>query len=318
MKKVAFAAILGTLFHLGSVLCQTRASRIAFLCEQETEVCTVNPDGSGRRKITRTPDIWELWPAWSPDGKKIAFATFIPRKLVMTDPTGRNETLLKEDYWDSSRPAWSPGGAKIAWVDWQSVNILNIVTGEEKKFFPLHGKGFGPVDGYRDPAWSPDGREIAFANRHGRQRDIYVMNTDGDQVRRLTNNPAEDNAPAWSPDGRKIAFYSNRDEFHGIFVMDADGANIRRLTTGPHHYPTWSPDGTRIAFHIAGNPALGEPARIAVIKANGQGLKAVADGAYPSWQRVDVTAAVEPTGKLPSIWGLLKSKIRLPQFYLSQ
>ena len=100
--------------------------------------------------------------------------------------------------------------------------------------------------------------------------------------------------------------------------MDADGANLRWLTTGPHDYPTWSPDGTRIAFHIVGNPGFGEPARIAVMKANGQGLKAVADGAYPSWQGVGVAAAVEPMGKLPVIWGLLKSRLFLPQFYLSQ
>ena len=317
MKKVGFAAILGILFHFGGLLYPTQASRIAFLCEEGMEVCTVNPDGSGRRKITRSPERRELWPAWSPDGKKIAFSTFDPSHLVMTDPTGRNETLLKEHYWSSSRPAWSPGGTKIAWVKWESVHILNIVTGEEERFFPLNGKGFGPLDGFRDPAWSPDGREIAFTNRHGRQRDIYVMNIDGDQVRRLTNNPAEDHAPAWSPDGRKIAFYSNRDEFHGIFVMDADGANLRRLTTGPHDYPTWSPDGTRIAFHIVGNPGLGEPTRIAVMKANGQGLKAIADGAYPSWQPAGV-AAVESMGKLPSIWGLLKSRLLPTQFYLSR
>ena len=138
------------------------------------------------------------------------------------------------------------------------------------------------------------------------------MNTDGEQVRRLTNHPFEDNAPAWSPDGRRIAFYSSRGNLPGIFVMDVDGANLKRLTVGDHEYPTWSPDGTQIAIGMTGFPP-----KIGVMKANGQGLKVIAEGVYPSWQRAGVVA-VEPMGKLPSIWGLLKSRLSFPQFYLSQ
>ena len=314
MKKFVFAAVLGTLLHLGGVLCQTQASRIAYVCVDgiDVDICTMKPDGSDKRKITQTPEIQEQWPIWSPDGKWIAFSLFLPNKLViklvMTDPKGGNETLLRKPYPDSSPPTWSPGGTKIAFAGIQKIIILDIITGEEKKLWPLGVK----TDNYRDPAWSPDGREIAFAARHGRQRDIYVMNTDGDQVRRLTNHPFEDNAPAWSPDGRRIAFYSSRGNLPGIFVMDADGANLKRLTVGDHEYPTWSPDGTQIAIGMTGFPP-----KIGVMKANGQGLKVIAEGVYPSWQRVGV-AAVKPMGKLPSIWGLLKSRLLPTQFYLSR
>ena len=309
MKKVAFTAILGALFHLGGMLYQTQASRIAYICEEGFDICTINPDGTNRQRVTRTPEITERWPTWSPDGKWIAFAPFIPSKLVMTDLKGDNETLLIEPYQNSSRPAWSPDGTKIARANVQKLHILDIITGEEKKIWPLGVN----THGYRDPAWSPDGREIAFASLHGNQRDIYVTNIEGDQVRRLTNHPTEDHAPAWSPDGRRIAFYSNRDHQAGIFVVDADGANLKRLTIGSHDYPTWSPDGTRIAIWVAGDPP-----GIGIMRASGRGLKVIAEGTHPSWQRVDVAAAVEPMGKLPSIWGLLKSKIRLPQFYLNQ
>ena len=314
MKKFAFAAILGTLLHLGNVLCQTQASRIAFLCEEEMEVCTVNPDGSGRRKITRTPERSERWPTLSPDGKRIAFATFNPSQLYMVDSKGRNETLLRKSYWSRSRPAWSPGGTEIAFASFDRIYILDIITGEEKELWPTHDNGLPTADGYRDPAWSPDGRQIAFTiSWHGKKRDIYVMNIDGDQLRQLTNHPAEDHAPAWSPDGRRIVFYSDRDKLPGIFVMDADGANLKRLTTGSHDYPAWSPEGTQIAVWMRGDPP-----GIGVMKAGGHGLKFVAEGSYPSWQRVGVAAAVKPMGKLPLIWGLLKSRLFLPQFYLSQ
>ena len=300
MKKVAFTAILGVLFHLGDILCQTWASRIAYICEEGFDICTINPDGTDRQRVTQTPDIGERWPTWSPDGKWIAFAPFNPSKLVMTDLKGNNETLLIKPYQNSSRPAWSPGGTKIARANVQKLYILDIITGEEKKIWPLDVNTLG----YRDPAWSPNGREIAFASlsKHGNQRDIYVTNIEGDQVRRLTNHPFEDRAPAWSPDGRRIAFYSNRDHQAGIFVMDADGANLKRLTIGFHDYPTWSPDGKQIAIWIAGDPP-----GIGVMRASGRGLKVIARGTHPSWQPAGVMA-VEPMGKLPSIWGRKKCR----------
>ena len=310
MKKFAFAAILGFLFHLGGILYQTHASRIAYICEEGFDICTINPDGTDRQRVTRTPDITERWPTWSWDGQWIAFAPFNPSKLVMTDPKGGNETLLIKHYQNSSPPTWSPGGTKIAYAFVQQIIILDIITGEETKIFPL---GVNTL-GYRDPAWSPDGREIAFASlsKQGNQRDIYVTNIDGDQVRRLTNHPDEDHAPAWSPDSRRIAFYSNRDHQAGIFVMDADGANLKRLTIGFHDYPTWSPEGTRIAIWVAGDPS-----GIGVMRASGRGLKIIARGTHPSWQPAGAVS-VEPAGKLPLIWGLLKSRLRPLQFHLNR
>ena len=202
MKKFAFATILGVLFHLGGMLYQTQASRIAYICEAGFDICTINPDGTNRQRVTRTPDKDEMWPTWSPDGKWIAFVRFDPKRLVMTDPKGGNETLLIKHYPNNSPPTWSPGGTKIAYAFFQKIIILDIITGEETDIFPLGVN----THGYRDPAWSPDGREIAFASLHDNQRDIYVTNIEGGQVRRLTDHLDEDHAPAWSPDGASDCF----------------------------------------------------------------------------------------------------------------
>ena len=102
------------------------------------------------------------------------------------------------------------------------------------------------------PAWSPDGRRIAFASGGRARLDIYVMDASG--FTRLTDN--DGGTPAWSPDGRRIAFTSDRDGNPEIYVMNADGSGVTRLTYNDARdlflndsFPAWSPDGRRIAFH---------------------------------------------------------------------
>ncbi|HLK59086.1 MAG TPA: hypothetical protein VKU00_21170 [Chthonomonadaceae bacterium] len=97
--------------------------------------------------------------------------------------------------------------------------------------------------------------KIALDSTRDGNSEIYVMNADGSNQTRLTNNPATDHVPVWSPDGSKIAFISNRDGNDEIYVMNADGSKPTRLTypdtggkpTFPWN-PVWSPDGSKIAF----------------------------------------------------------------------
>ena len=100
--------------------------------------------------------------------------------------------------------------------------------------------------------------KIAFTSTHGGE-EIYVMDGDGSNQRRVTTHPARDRLPTWSPDGKKIAFVSNRNnankDHQQIWVIDADGKNPIRLTDGlVDTYPDWSPDGTKIVYdaHPAG------------------------------------------------------------------
>ncbi|MDE0503208.1 MAG: hypothetical protein OXI86_03925, partial [Candidatus Poribacteria bacterium] len=111
------------------------------------------------------------------------------------------------------------------------------------------------------PAWSPDGRRIAFSslrdeppNTHGNS-EIYIMDADGGNPTRLTQEPnSVDTHPSWSPYGNQITFASNRHGTGDIHVMNDDGGNLRRITLddtnrSPYDWaPAWSPDGRFIAF----------------------------------------------------------------------
>jgi Tol biopolymer transport system component len=100
------------------------------------------------------------------------------------------------------------------------------------------------------PTWSPDGKQIAFVSDRDGNDEIYVMNVDGSNVKRLTNNPEQDLFPSWSPDGEWIVFSTTRDVDAEIYKMNKNGGSLIRLTDDPaaDSNPAWSPDNTRIAF----------------------------------------------------------------------
>ena len=109
---------------------------------------------------------------------------------------------------------------------------------------------YGSFTNDLNPTWSPDGNKIAFDSNRDGDTEIYIINADGNELTRITNNAAEDTYPAWSPDGTKIAFTSNRDGNYEIYVMNTDGTSQTCITKSiaSDSEPAWSPDGKKIAF----------------------------------------------------------------------
>ena len=176
--------------------------------------------------------------------------------IYIMDGDGGNPFKLT----DGGTPAWLPNGEKIGFVhdgdiwtiDREGTDRKNITKG---RFIESMGS----------PAWSPDGEEIAYRSRVGGIfgiPDIYLMDADGRNPKKLTDDLFHDDRPSWSPDGRKIAFaaYLRPQENWRkteIFVIDADGRNRVNLTQNPNAWSahvSWSPDGSKIAYTASPKP----------------------------------------------------------------
>ncbi len=251
---------------------------LALLVAAAGFVVAIRAFHAGPRSTTLSPPIRNGLIAFSRGGAVAG--------LYVMNPDGTGVTRLASERGDTG-PAWSPDGSRIAFVRFggaaPGIYVMNA-DGTGLRRITDGGPGIDGTD--VGPAWSPDGTRIAFA-REGRpagadtgNTDIYVANSDGADVVRLTRDPVMEYSPAWSPDGSRIAFVGYDLAAGGrppssmrLFVMNADGTGVRAL--GPENVdrPAWSPDGSDIAFVDT------QTGWIMAIHPDGTGLRRVVDAA---------------------------------------
>ena len=205
-----------------------------------TPLVSVNPDGSGLRKVTR--GHYDSRPDVAPDGRAIAFSR--DAKIFTVHMTGRHLKRLTSD--DGSEPAFSgPLGRRIAFTRFNSVSSQIWVMASDGTAERRLTK---PPTADRFPAFSPDGEWIAF-NRDDRNRDerMYRMDSDGSGIRPLTHGVQPAGPASFSPDGEHIVFDDrSRNGNWVIYVMSANGNHVRHLRVGED--PAFSPNGKRVVF----------------------------------------------------------------------
>lgn len=232
-------------------------------------IWTLQPDGSDMRQVTTDPN-WEYEPAWSPNGRWIAFTRLGSVCCVsngggdiwISRPDGTDQRRITDDSTDDTSPAWSPDGSKIVFA--ATSDKAPFAIDPNYDLYVVNADGSGRrllVSEERrsefDPAWSPDGTRIAFAsdlyNPDGLSHPevhpgLRTVRADGSDEQLVVPRSELAYAPDWSPDGKSIAYTNGLD----IFKVSPNGGDStqfpRRTYTGDRIDPTWSPDGQRIAF----------------------------------------------------------------------
>jgi WD40-like Beta Propeller Repeat len=232
----------------------------------QSGIYAVNPDGTGLTLLTQDGEVGELLRP-SPDGRLIAYPRLRGGFAVMnSDGSGRRQIRGCTD-----NPSWSPDSTRLVCVTEAegglgSVDGLVVVDVATGAVTPLTRTG-------KTPAWSPDGRSIAFVDD-----GLWVVPAEGGKRRRLGTRQVDDFAGlAWSPDSSRIAYHGaagrrgHPNDFD-LFTIRRDGTGERRLATRIElGSPEWSPDGSWIAFDAPVRRDVGET--VWLVHPDGSGLR---------------------------------------------
>ena len=255
----------------GSPQWSPQGDRIAFLrwtADSYSSLQVIGRDGAGRVRLSPAPEAGcgVQFPHWSYDGLFIAYA---------------HDCFDREPRVAELRVVTPDGGSHIAVTDQESLNHM------------------GPQP------WSPsleESSQLTFSSDRDGDHDVYVMNSDGTEVRQLTNEDGFAIAPVWSPDGSAIA-YTVQDAARprsAIWTVPPSGGEAMLLVEGAPHAtdPIWSPDGSRLAFARRTRSGV---ATLVVVGADGSNEVIVAEGQDPhrmSWSPTSQALLITERGNL--------------------
>jgi len=251
------------------------------------QICIMNADGSGMRRLTTEDNLRHYYPSLAPDGQSVLYSAFREQnvyEIYNLDLGDGNVDRLTDRLGALTAPEVSPDGTLITFTrgspeDAQFQIMVMDRSGEAVRNIP---QAFG-----WDPTWSPDGEQILFAAGPDGGVQLFIVNRNGRESRQVTNLPAIRGRSDWSPDGQSIVTYSGPAWNREVYIMSADGSNVRQLTPngGNSQGPSFSSDGRWVAF-TAYFDKYGDDhgCEIYIIRVDGTDLRRLTDNEYCDYQ----------------------------------
>jgi Tol biopolymer transport system component len=307
---VRFLLVLALVSALAAAVCQVASAafpgkngRIAFM--RGGHIWTIRPNGTGVHQVTTNPAAADSDPAWSPNGKTIAFTrVFGPvsefnLEIVLIHPDGSGFRRLTRNPAIDRDPAWSPTGKRLVFSSERNpvsqspteatLFFMNLRTRHTRQLLQTTELLWDLA-----AAWSPDGKRIAWTPCGEDSCWIDVMRSDGTHPKVLTDSswwdqfPVDDPGdgdyePDWGPFGKRLVFDASTNAEDGLMLMNsADGGNRVQLKDPSGSWihgwsPAFSPDGKQIVF--------ARDDRLYIVNQDGTGEHFLTVGSEPSWQR---------------------------------
>jgi TolB protein len=266
--------------------------RIVFTCQlfkvqAMDQICIMNADGSGMRRLTTEDNIRHYYPSLAPNGQSALYSGF--RELNVYEIYSLNINNGSVDRLTNrigvlTAPEVSPDGTSITFARGNPNNgQLQVMVmdrnGENAGNFPQ-------ISGW-DPTWSPDGKQILYASGPQEGVQLFVVNRNGNSPHQVSNLPAIRGRSDWSPDGQWIVTYAGPSWHRELYIMNADGSNARQLTPsgGNSQGPSFSPDSRWVAFTAYFDKYSDDHGcEIYIIRTDGTDLRRLTDNDYCDYQ----------------------------------
>jgi len=252
------------------------------------QICIINADGTGFRRLTTDDNRQHYYPSLSPDGKSVVYVAFNQEnsyEIYEMNLVTNAVVQLTDKIGNLRAPEISPDGKFIIFSVWSPNTKKSVIWKMDRD--GQHADKISRISGW-DPTWSPDGKYIFFVSdaEDGIVQLLHV-GIDGRDMHRVESQLAIGGRSDLSPDGQFIVTYSGTPWKHEVYIMDADGLNARVISPagGNSQAPSFSPDGQWVTFTAYyQHPNDENGCEIYVVRVDGTDLRRLTDNNYCDYQ----------------------------------